>query len=68
MSGYSILVVAVVFGILDHETCVIGYLEPLHASYQLCSAWREGEGVVEVCVCDSMIDLITIFLRTLARG
>ena len=51
MSGYSILVVAVVFGILDHETCVIGYLEPLHASYQLCSAWREGEGVVEVCVC-----------------
>ena len=46
MSGHSVLVVAIVFGILDHQTSVIGNLKPLHASDQLSPAHtgREREG------------------------
>ena len=43
MSGHSVLVVAIVFGILDHQTSVIGNLKPLHASDQLSPAHTERE-------------------------
>lgn len=35
MSGHTILVIADIFGVLDHEAGVVGHLEPLHPSYQL---------------------------------
>lgn len=45
MGGHSNLVVPLVLGILDQETGVVGYLEPLHPTNQLCpEGWRERRG------------------------
>ena len=30
MGGHSVLVVAIVFGVFDHEAGLVGNLEPLH--------------------------------------
>lgn len=44
MGGHSGLVVPLVLGILDQEAGMVGNLESLHSTNQLCPEVREEEG------------------------
>ena len=78
MGGYVVGVIADVLCILDHEAGVVGYLEPLHASDQLCpgegrewgSGFSQTSGLEEQdhMVRVSLSGLLTIFQRTWGQG